>query len=328
MKTLLLCKKDVEELLSMEIAMEAVEDAYKAYQTGQVLQPDIVSMDMPEHNGETDIKSCCNKRNGTITVKMVSGFYDNGKVNDLPTMLGNLVIYDGTTGAPLCIMDASLITGIRTGAAGGISAKYLARKNSSIVAVFGCGGQARMQVYALCKLLDIKEVHVYSDHANGLAAYQKEVEARAGVPVHICSSAEEAMERADIAVSATPSKKYLVDSGLVRPGLHIIAVGADMEGKNEWDPLVFGRAKVINDSIAQCVSRGETRNAIVAGVIREEDIYGEIGEIILGSKPGRESQEEITLFDTTGMGVQDNTAAAACYELAKQKGIGTFFEFI
>ena len=115
---------------------------------------------------------------------------------------------------------------------------------------------------------------------------------------------------------------------MVKPGLHIVAVGADMPGKNEWDPKIFGKAKIVNDSIAQCVSRGETRNAILSGVIEERDIYGEIGQILTGEKKGRESDEEITLFDTTGMAIQDNVTAMKVYELAKAKGFGSWFSFL
>lgn len=136
------------------------------------------------------------------------------------------------------------------------------------------------------------------------------------------------MEDADIAISTTPSKEFLVNSSLVKPGMHIVAVGADMAGKNEWDPQIFRGAKVVGDSIAQCVSRGEMRNAIVAKVIAEDDIYGEIGEILAGKKAGRESAEEITIFDTTGMGIQDNVTAMRVYEIAKEKGLGQWFEFL
>ncbi|QIB68813.1 ornithine cyclodeaminase family protein [Aminipila butyrica] len=328
MKTLLLSIDHVRSSLSMKEVIQAVEEGYQSYDAGMVQQPDIVSMEMPANNGETDIKSCYNQLNERISVKVASGFYDNGKSNDLPTMIGTILLFDGKTGAPLCIMDGSLITGIRTGAAGAISAKLLARKDSKTVAVFGGGGQARMQVYALCQVLDIQEVRVYSEYKDELARYKDEVEAQEKVRVVLCDTPEEAMKGADIAISTTPSKKYLVERAWVQPGTHIIAVGADMAGKNEWDPEVFRGAKVVNDSISQCVSRGETRNAILAGVIQESDIYAEIGQLVAGQKPLRENDQEITLFDTTGMAIQDNVTAVKVYQLAKEKGLGQYFEFI
>ena len=328
MKTLLLDINDVRESLSMEEVISAVEEGYIAFNAGKVRQPDIVSVEIPENNGETDIKSCYNELNGSISVKIASGFYDNGKENNLPTMIGTILLFDGKNGAPLCIMDGSLITGIRTGAAGAISSKLLARKDSRTVAVFGGGGQARMQIYALRKVMDIREVRVFSEYRDELAGYRADIEKNMDLKVVICDTPEEAMKNADIAITTTPSRKYLVDSSLVTPGTHIVAVGADMVGKNEWDPLVFKGAKIVNDSIAQCVSRGETRNAILAGVISESDIHAEIGELLAGEKPTRESDDEITIFDATGMGIQDNVTAVRVYEAAKKKGLGKYFEFI
>jgi len=328
MKTLLLSIKDVEVALSMKEVISAVEDGYIAYNAGKVQQPDIVSMEMPEHNGETDIKSCYNELNERISVKIASGFYNNGKINDLPTMIGTILLYDGTNGAPLCIMDGSLITGIRTGAAGAISSKLLARKDSKTVAVFGSGGQARMQIYAICQVMDIQEVRVYSERQSELTKYKKDIEENTKAKVILCDTPEQAMKGADIAISTTPSKKYYIDKSLVKPGIHIVAVGADMAGKNEWEPEVFKGAKIVTDNIAQCVSRGETRNAIISGAIQETDIYAEIGQLLSGEKPSRESDDEITIFDTTGMGIQDNVTAVMVYEIAKKKGFGEYFEFI
>ena len=114
----------------------------------------------------------------------------------------------------------------------------------------------------------------------------------------------------------------------MKAGTHIVAVGADMAGKNEVDPKIFANAKVVNDNIAQCTSRGETRNAVIAGIIKEEDIYAEIGEILTGKKPGRTDDAEITIFDTTGMAIQDNVTAMNVYLTAKEKGIGQYFEFL
>ncbi len=328
MKTLLLSIKDVEVALSMKEVISAVEDGYIAYNAGKVQQPDIVSMEMPEHNGETDIKSCYNELNERISVKIASGFYNNGKINDLPTMIGTILLYDGTNGAPLCIMDGSLITGIRTGAAGAISSKLLARKDSKTVAVFGAGGQARMQIYAICQVMDIQEIRVYSERQGELAKYKKDIEENTKAKVILCDTTEQAMKGADIAISTTPSKKYYIDKSLVKRGIHIVAVGADMAGKNEWEPEVFKGAKIVTDNIAQCVSRGETRNAIISGAIQETDIYAEIGQLLSGEKPSRESDDEITIFDTTGMGIQDNVTAVMVYEMAKKKGFGKYFEFI
>ena len=328
MKTLLLSMDDVKKVMTIEDVIGAVKDGYLAFEQGKVQQPDILSIEMPENGGETDIKCCYNELNERISVKIASGFYDNGKNNTLPTMIGTIQLFDGKTGAPLCIMDGSLITGCRTGAAGAISSDYLARKDAKTVCVIGGGGQARMQVYCLCHVRHIEKIQLFSQYPAETALYKENVERLTGVPVCICKTLEDAFKDADIVISTTPSRQYIVPAKLVRSGTHIVAVGADMAGKNEWDPEVFRGAKIVNDSIAQCVSRGETRNALLAGVITEADIYGEIGELIAGKKLGRASDEELTIFDTTGMAIQDNVTAVKVYELAKEQGLGTWFEFL
>ena len=327
MKTLLLSMSDVKKVLTMENVISAVKDAYLAFENGKVEQPNIMSMEMPEYNGETDIKSCCNMLNKCVSVKIASGFYNNGKINDLPTMIGTIQLLDATTGEILCIMDGSLITGIRTGAAGAISAEYLARKNSKTVCVIGSGTQALMQVHGLSHIFPLEQIRVYSRNFAALLKYKNNVETETHIPVTVCNTLDDAFKKADIVVTTTPSKKFIVPADLIRNGMHIIAVGADMAGKNELDPKIFYKAKVVNDSISQCISRGETRNALISGYIKESDIYAEIGELITGKKPGRTSDDEITIFDTTGMAVQDNTTAMIVYQSAIDKNLGTWFSF-
>ena len=340
MKTLLLSKTDVQNAVTMDEVIAAVEAAYKAYQRGQVEQPPIQGMEIPEHNAESDVKSCYNRDNHMFSIKTVGLFQDNIKGvktfaaadgGKLPNMMGNVILGDGETGSTLSIMDASLITGIRTGAAGAISSKYMARKNAKTAAVFGMGAQARMQVYALAKVRDLTEVRAFDKFANEAmaASYKADVEKETGASVVICGSVEEAAKGADILICPTPSREFYLKKEWVKPGTHIVEVGVDGVGKQEIDPGIFAIAdKVVCDSIAQCLARGETRNAIQAGTFSEDKIYGEIGELVLGLKPGRESEDEITLFDTTGMGIQDNTTAQAVFESAKEKGLGAWFEFI
>lgn len=328
MKTLLLSKDDVQASLTMKGVIDAVKEGYAAFEKGDVQQPDIVSMEMPAYNGETDIKSCYNEQNESISVKTASGFFDNGKNTTLPTMIALIQIFDGKTGAPLCVMDGSLITGIRTGAAGAISCEYLSRKDAHTICVIGGGGQARMQVYGACEVRNIDTIKVFSPYPAELPKYKEDIERKTGAKVILCDTVEEAADGADIIITSTPSKQFIVPANVIKPGVHIVAVGADMPGKNEIDPQIFKNAKIVNDNKAQCFGRGETRNALIAGIIEEADIYAEIGEIVLGKKPGRTGDDEITIFDTTGMAVQDNVTAMNVYRMAKENGMGTYFEFV
>ena len=328
MKTLLLKKSEVSGLLDMTNVIASVEDGYRSYCSGQVIQPDIVSVEIPQCNGEMDIKAGYSQNTRMISVKCASGFYDNQKTTDLPNSLSTVLLFDGSTGFPLCIMDGSLITGYRTGAAGAVSAKVLARKDSKTVAVLGTGEQSRMQIYALKTVLGIETIRVWGRSAQQLSDYRQEMESNTGCQVVICSTPEEAVGNADIIITTTPSKTPIIMREWVNPGTHIIAVGADMEGKQELDAALFDGAKIVVDNMNQCITRGEAQNPLKLGVIKPEDIHCEIGQILLGKKSGRENDKEITIFDTTGMAVQDNVTAAKIYERALALNLGSYYDFM
>lgn len=328
MKTLLLSKTDIEQILELDAVIEAVEEGYRAFEGKRVVQPDIVSIEIPQNHGEFDFKAAYSEDTEMVTIKSASGFWNNQKELSIPNSLSTLQIFDGKSGALLCVMDASLITGYRTGAAGAISSKYLARQDASAVGIIGAGSQSRMQLRALCKVRKMKAVYVWSMSESEMELFKKEMESELDIPISICSSPRQAVENADIIITVTPSKSPMVKAEWVRSGTHIVAVGADMAGKQELDSEIFQKAKIVNDSILQCVERGETQNPIREGIITQQGVYGEIGEIITGKKPGRENESEITLFDTTGRAIQDNFTAVKLFELAVKKKLGTYFEFI
>jgi len=328
LKTLLLKKSEVMSQLNMNGVIASVEEGYRAYCSGQVIQPDILSIEIPEHNGEMDVKAGYSHSTRMISVKCASGFYDNQKKTDLPNSLSTVLLFDGSTGALLCIMDGSLITGYRTGAAGAVSAKLLARKGAKTVGVIGTGEQARMQIRALKAVVDIEKIQVWGRSADQLYLYCREMTTEIKCAVESCETPEAAVRDADILITTTPGKTPLIKKEWVRPGTHIVAVGADMEGKQELDAALFEGAKIVVDHRNQCMSRGETQNPLKQGVIKEEDIHCEIGQILLGQKPGRENNLEITIFDTTGMAVQDNVTAVQIYEQALALKLGTYYDFM
>ncbi len=323
METLLLSKQDVGMIINMKDAIASVEQAYMDYCSNMIIQPPIVSIEDEENNGELDIKTCYSKSNHFISIKSASGYWDNPKVYNLPTMLATVMLIDGKTGYPLCIMDGSLITGYRTGAAGGLSARLLARKNSKKVAIIGAGNQARLQLKAICEVLNIESVKVWDTNTELLAVYKEEISKSLNLSVETCEAAKDAVIDADIIVTTTPSKNMIVKDEWIKEGTHIIAIGADMAGKQELDTKIFRRAKIYVDSISQCVERGETRNAIMSGDIQTSDIYAELGEVLLNGKQGRDNDTQITIFDATGMGIQDNTLADLIYNKALSMGIGS-----
>ena len=328
MKTLLLKKEDVEKIVSMKDAIEAVEEGYKAFCSGQVMQPDYIAMPFDAPRGELDFKAGYYSGNEIISLKASAGGYvNNPSEYGLPAGMNTVLLCDARNCALLCIMEGGYITGYRTGAAGAVSVKYLARKNADVVTSIGTGNQARNQIRAISQIIKIKEIHAFDAFKDSMAGFKADIENELGIPVILENTKQEAVEKADILVTTTRGKGPVVEAAWVKPGTHIVAIGTDMRGKQEFDPEVFRGAKIVNDSIDQCTSKGETWHPIDKGIIKKEDIYAEIGEIALGRKPGRTNDEEITIFDSTGMAIQDNMQAYKLYKAAMEKGIGTEFEF-
>jgi alanine dehydrogenase len=329
MKTLLLKKEELRGLISMKEVILAVEEAYKAFNSGQVIQPPYIGIDLPSHRGEIDFKLGYNHGNEVISMKASSGgFRNNPENHGVPNGMGTVLLFDGRSGGLMCVMDGSLLTGLRTGASGAVSVKALARKNARKLTAIGTGNQARMQIRAIREVMKIGEIHAWSNHAESMARFKADIESELDIPVVLANSKRQAVEQADILITTTRGKGSLVEAGWVKRGTHIVAIGSDAPGKQEFEPEVFRGAKVVVDSIAQCVEKGEAQHPIAKGIMKPKDVHAEIGEILLGKKPGRESDDEITIFDSTGMAIQDNTTAAKIYRNALDKRVGTFFEFI
>ena len=328
MKTLLLNKQDVGRLISMKEVIETVEEAYKAFNSGQVIQPAYTCIHLPPPRGEIDFKLGYCEVNEIISMKASSGgFPNNPTEHGVPSGMGTILLFDARSCALICVMDGSLITGLRTGAAGAVSVKALARKNAKTVTSIGTGNQARMQIRAIREVMAIETIHAWDHHAQSLAQYQADIEREFGIPVMMARSKQDAVEQADILVTTTRGKGSLVEAAWVRAGTHIVAIGTDARGKQELEPEVFRNAKIVNDSIAQCMDKGETWHPLNERIINEHDIHAEIGEILLGRKPGRETDDEITIFDSTGMAIQDNTTSFRIYLNAIASNTGTPFEF-
>ena len=328
MKTLLLKKNDVGRLIGMTEVIGAVEEAYKAFSSAQVEQPDYIGIHLPSRRGEIDFKLGYYKVAEMISMKAHSGGFTNNPVeHGVPNSMGTILLFDAKSCALICIMDGSLITGLRTGAAGAVSVKALARKNARTIASIGTGNQARMQIRAINEILKIEEIHAWDSTYGTSSKYKADIEREFGIPVTVASSKKEAVERADILITTTRGKGSLVEAEWVKPGTHIVAIGTDQRGKQELDPELFRNAKIIVDSLSQCTEKGETWHPLNKNIIAKDDIHGEIGEVLLGRKPGRESDDEITIFNSTGMAIQDNTTANKIYQNAIANNVGTFFQF-
>ena len=308
-------------------AMAVVEDAFTRLANGDATVPPIMRIDIPENNGEVDVKTAYIRGLDSFAVKIASGFYQNYRLG-LPTGSGLMVLISTKTGFPeALLLDNGYLTHVRTGAAGAVVAKYLAPKNIHIAGVIGAGNQARFQMRALKLVRDFPKVLVYGILPGEAEQYASEMSEVLGVDVVESPNAETVVRSSDVVVTATPSKKPYLRAEWLHPGLHITAMGADAEEKQELFAEVLGRAhRLVCDRKSQCFRLGELHHALEEGIISQDTDITELGEITSGRKPGRMSDEEITICDLTGVGVQDTAIALLAYRKAMEKGLGIQIE--
>ena len=320
-KTLLLGRHEIEELLSMSEALRVVENAFKLKAQGKAIMPRKIYLDLSEYQG--DYRAMPAYIDGSAGVKWVSRYQNNRKYN-LPAVMAIITLCDPKTGYPLVIMDGTLITRMRTGAAGGIAVKYLARKDSSVIGMIGAGIQARAQLLAISEVLPrIGEVKVFDQYRDARVRYTEEMGAELNISIRPVETVEAATE-ADIVVATTYATEPVVKKQHIKPGTHINAIGADAPGKQELEADLLSGAKIVIDEIEQARHSGEINVPLSEGYLKVEDIYCTLGEVAAGMKKGRENDAEITIFDSTGLAIQDIVCAKLVYEKAKGREVPTF----
>jgi len=249
-------------------------------------------------------------------VKIVNVHVANPKIG-LPTVMALLTLISPKNGVPLAIMGATFLTAMRTGAAGALAAKHLARQDSRVVGMIGAGVQAKTQLLGLSRHFKIEQVKVFDTSQERSRFLEKNSREFLDCEYLISENPQEACQ-CDILVTTTPSRRPVVKDSWILPGTHINAIGADAKGKQELQSSLTKRAKVFVDGLAQAVHSGEVNVPITEGILLPEEIYAQIGEVLAGKKPGRESEKEITIFDSTGLGIQDVATGFAVYEKALQ----------
>lgn len=314
--TYLMARSDVESVLTMQEALEAVEAAFRAYGEGKAQMPPKSYLQFEK--GDLRCMPAYLPELGLAGVKNVNVHPQN---RDLPAVMATVTLFDPESGFPLAIMDGMYLTAMRTGAAGGIAAKYLARKDSRVAGFVGAGTQAETQLAALMITVPgIRRVLVCDTKADRAAAFAEHSRAAYGLEASAVTLAE-AVRSADILTTVTPVRKPIVRDEWVRPGTHINAIGADAAGKQELETAILLRAKVVIDDWQQASHGGEINVAVAEGALSHEDVHAEIGAVVTGRKVGRETDEEITVFDSTGLAVQDVACAARVYRrLTEQQG--------
>ena len=324
---LILRHEEIRRVLDLASCLEAVEKAFTSYSTGGAELPAVINLDVPEHRGEIHVKAGHLRGASHYAVKFASGFYDN-PARGLPQNDGLVLVFDAETGEPTALLlDNGFITDLRTGAAGGVAARHLAREDSRVVGVIGCGVQAGYQLEALALVRPFREARIWGRRPERARACAEGLARRPGMPPGsrfvTAGSAREAVQGADIVVTVTGSREPIVRSSWLEPGVHVTAVGSDGPDKQELEVGVLARADlIVADSRSQCLRLGEIHHAVASGAMPESRIAAELGEITAGLKPGRVSPSDITVCDLTGIGVQDVAAAALVLSRARACGAG------
>ena len=325
MPVLILTESELRACVGFDArSLRAIEDAFTWISQGRVEMPPIMHIEVAEHHGDVDIKSAFVRGLDHLAVKVASGFFEN-PARGLPSSGAMMVVLSAQTGFCEAVMlDNAYLTDLRTGLAGAVVARHLAPAAVRTVGVLGSGAQARYQVRALRLVRDFERVLVSARDAGRTAAYAAEMGESLGLPVE--ATTPEALVRAsDLVVTTTPSRSPVVDAHWLHPGLHITAIGADLPGKQELDPEVLRRAgRVVCDRHEQCIAMGELQHA--AALLEGGAAPIELGELTSGRAPGRQSDEEITVCDLTGTGVQDTAIASLALARARTLGVGTLFD--
>jgi ornithine cyclodeaminase/alanine dehydrogenase len=321
---LLLSRSEVAQLLTMPECIEAVEKMFRLLGEGRLPAPGILGI-KSEHGGLHIKAGLLPGERDYIVAKLNTNFPDNRAKHDLPTIQGLIVVCDGLNGRPLAVMDSIDITIKRTAAASAVAAKYLARRDSSVATICGCGQQAAAQLRAICAVLSLKKIFAFDSHQPAADFFAKVLANELGLAIESASDLPSALKASDVCITCTTATEFFVRLEDVPPGMFIAAVGADDSHKQEIDPALIASAKVVADSLEQSCTIGDTHHAIAGGLMRREDVYAELSEIVAGRKPGRTGAGEIFVFDSTGIALEDAVAAVAVYE--KARGQTTAFKF-
>lgn len=329
----ILSQADIASVLTPSQVIERVEEAYLWKAQGKTSTFPLVFHEFEPGISDMDIKSGHLQPAGLFGLKLVS-FFEHNSSKGLPFLQGLVVLFDDETGKPLALMEGTHLTGLRTGAAAAIGAKYLARPESKTFLLVGAGHQSVFQVGAMLSALPhLEKVLIYDpldfqnakDRASSIRRDAQDIincELPERVAIEAAEDLESAVRQSDVITTATPSRRPLILDAWVQPGTHFSCVGSDMPGKQELDPCILKRARIFVDDLPQCLDVGEIECAIKSGTIDKSQIIGEIGLALSGNVSGRESTDDITVFDTTGIALQDLAAARAALDAAEQNDLG------
>ena len=324
MKVTVLTESELRKCVSLNHeVVEAIDEAFTWLAQGKVYMPPIMHIPVPENNGDFDFKSAHTRGLENLAIKLGAGFFDNRKIG-LPNATAMVVLLNAKTGfARAVLLDNGYLTDVRTGAAGAVAAKHLSRQNVENVGVIGAGAQGRYQMFGLRQVRSFKRLMVYDLDETQVQRYIQEMSAQLEVEIVPAMDVRTVFESSDIVVTTTPAKIPYVKAEWLRPGLHITCMGADLPEKQELEADVLAKADVlVCDRKPQCFKMGELHHGLDAGVISEESEIIELGEVTSGRVMGRQNDDQITICDLTGTGVQDTAISLLAYNKAAEMHLG------
>ena len=331
-KTLLLTGKQVKKLLDMKDVLGAVENAFRHKGLGKVQMPPKVYLFYEKFNGDLRTMPSYVEDMDVSAVKIVNVHPDNAKNYGMRTVMAVLVLVNPHTGQPLAFMDATHITDMRTGGASAIASKYLARPSPKVLGIIGAGNQARTQMLALITQFghfdEVRIYDLYPEKSKALAReFRRHFKEQVG-KIKAVKEAKDCVVESDIVVTCTSARAPIVLDEWVKDGTHINCIGADAPGKQEMDPKILKRGRLVIDDWEQASHSGEINVPLSKGELSKDDVNAEIGEIVAGLKPGRENDEQITIFCSTGLAIQDCLTAKIAYDAALQRKVGRSMQIV
>ncbi|MFC2164643.1 ornithine cyclodeaminase family protein [Acidobacteriota bacterium] len=327
--TKLLSRSDVMQVLGMKDTIEILEKAFADLSNDKAVMPQRTPIAAPDHKGLALFMPAYLKGMGALGAKIVTVYKDNISKYNMATILGTIILLDEKTGAPLALMEGGFLTAMRTGGVAGLASKLLARKEAKVHTLFGAGGMARAHAWAVDNAQNIEQLIIYSvDPPEKLEIFRESLTDIISCEIVVADAPEKAVREADIVTLITSAMEPVVNADWIKPGTHINGVGSHAPAMRELDTKTIQMSKVVCDLVDACKQEaGDFIIPVEAGEWSWEDVHGSLGDVVTGKISGRESDDEITVFKSVGLAIQDMSSALHVYNKAVEMGVGTDFEF-
>jgi ornithine cyclodeaminase/alanine dehydrogenase-like protein (mu-crystallin family) len=321
----IISRADVRQLIDLAQCIDAVEDAFRRHALGASIPPAVLGVHVDGGGFHVKTAGMLGDRGharSLFAAKINANFPANPSTNGLPTIQGVIALFDATDGRVLALLDSSEITSVRTAAATAVAAKYLARSSASVVTVCGCGEQSKSQLRALACVRPVRRVMAYDFVADRASSFAREMAAELRLDIVAVPELGNATATSDIWITCTTAHHWFLGRQHVAAGAFVAAVGADNPEKQEIEPELLAENVVVADVLEQCAAIGDLHHALDARVMQRHDVRAELADIVTGRIVGRQSDDEIVVFDSTGTALQDVAVAALVYDRALAAGCG------